>query len=163
MQTVKFFAVVTLALGISTASHAQESDEAYWARWEMNYPSNDRSVLSRVRSDMLTAQRRQVKRPLDPKVHHAMRNCLKLFAGDANALDSIVSSEVRIKLRDDRVVWMPIQTQIREALEDEIRPGDPVLLFCLYLNWHNEQDELYNTFVISEFQQLEQAESDDSQ
>jgi hypothetical protein len=155
---------------LSTSSFGQ-SDAEYWNRWKTNYPLVDiikileyekhyadsvekhptippyyaRSAKYRFKSQYIG-----IVRPLDKSILASMKTVYKIFIGNPNFMDNLFASEVLIKLGSD-TIWMPVQKQILEALNQEIKKGDTLTLYCLYLNEHSVNNGLRNIFLISEF------------
>jgi hypothetical protein len=48
-------------------------------------------------------------------------------------------------------VWMPIEKMLEVHMHQEVKIGEEVTLYCLFLNDHRLKHKLYNTLLISEF------------
>ena len=90
------------------------------------------------------------KRSIKEDVLSSMKRVYKLTIGDPSELDELVGKEVLFELNGNKV-WMPIQKQLESFLKDEIQKGSQVILYCFFLNEHNNDNTLYNTLLISEF------------
>ncbi len=90
------------------------------------------------------------KRSIKNDVMSSMKMVYKLTIGDPSDLDDLVQSEVLFEI-EGKKVWMPIQIQLEQPLKDEIKKGAKATLYCFFLNEHNHDNKLYNTFLISEF------------
>jgi hypothetical protein len=89
-------------------------------------------------------------KPLGKSILISMKTVYKLFIGNPDFMDNLFSSEVLFKLGSD-TIWMPVQKQLVEALNREIKNGDTLTLYCLYLNEHSVTNGLRNILLISEF------------
>ncbi|WP_345161081.1 hypothetical protein [Nibribacter koreensis] len=78
-----------------------------------------------------------------------MKNVFKLSGGEVSLLDQSIKTEYLFQVGPYQV-WAPIQKQLEKPLTKEVRPGDSVLLYCLFLNEHSSNG-LFNTFLVSEF------------
>lgn len=85
------------------------------------------------------------KRKLDGSILNSMRRVFKLFMGDPDRLNSLVSNEFKFYL-GDREVWMPIQKVLEKPLKNEVKKGEEVKVYCLFFNEHTESDGLLNIF-----------------
>jgi hypothetical protein len=90
-----------------------------------------------------------LKRRIDPKVLRSMKNVLGMVTGNAGQLDDLVENEYLFQVGEVRF-WAPMQRQLEEPFAEEVRSGESVLLYCLFLNEHSSSG-LYNTFLVSEF------------
>ena len=52
---------------------------------------------------------------------------------------------------DDTTYWISMQSILDKPFKEEIREGDLVYLYCLFLNEHGFDGKLYNAFLVSEF------------
>ena len=89
-------------------------------------------------------------RKLDPGVLRSMSNVFKLRMPDYSPA-ALVNNEY-LFLVAGKQIWAPIQRQIENAFNREIKNGSEVMLYTLFLNEHSDKG-LFNTFLISEFQQ----------
>jgi hypothetical protein len=89
-------------------------------------------------------------RPIHPDVILSMKRVYKLFIGDSKKLDKLVGLEFLFDIEGNKV-WMPIQKVLESDFKNEIKTGQNVVLYCLFMNEHGETKELYNTLFISEF------------
>jgi len=148
-----------------------QSNEEYWVKWNANYPAVDIiSVLEHEKSYADSVEKnpdippyyvRQAGyrfksvylgkiRTTDKEVMASMERVFSLLIGDPKQLDGMIENEVLFRVGKEDI-WMPIQPQILKALKEEVKKGDTVTLYCLFLNEHNSKNMLYNTFFISEF------------
>lgn len=88
-------------------------------------------------------------RKIEDGVMHSMLNVFKLFGGDTEAIKSNVKTEYLFKV-GDYTFWAPIQNQLEKPLKKEVKKGEAVRLYCLFLNEHSSNG-LYNSLLISEF------------
>ncbi|MBC5993753.1 hypothetical protein [Pontibacter cellulosilyticus] len=88
-------------------------------------------------------------RTVDTGVMRSMLNVFKLFGGDTEAIKNDVKSEYLFQV-GDITFWAPIQSQLEKPLKKEVKKGESVRLYCLFLNEHSSNG-LYNSFLISEF------------
>jgi hypothetical protein len=166
--------ILTILFLLLSFNVLAQSEEEYWANWNKNYPKTDIVTIldyekyyadsieknpeippyySRLDKYKFQAVYLGKTRALNMEVLNSMKHVFKLFIGDANKLDGMCEKEVLFKVGNQEI-WMPIQTQILKALKNEARVGDNINLYCLFLNEHNSQNKLYNTFLISEFHKL---------
>ena len=164
----KLFTIILILLNLNI--YAQDADE-YWAKWKKNYPQvNVLEVLkferhyadsvekhprippyyARLDKFRFTAEYIGETRPVAKDVFQSMSQVFKLFVGDPSQLNGLLDSEVLFKVGDEQV-WMPIQTKILKALQEEAKVTDKIVLYCLFLNQHTSKNKLYNSFFISEF------------
>lgn len=90
-----------------------------------------------------------LRRSLEPEVMRSMKNVLGMVTGNAGQLDGLVENEYLFQVGEQRI-WAPMQRQLETPFAEEVRNGDTVLLYCLFLNEYSGSG-LYNTFLISEF------------
>ncbi|MHC2990425.1 hypothetical protein OB13_02065 [Pontibacter sp. HJ8] len=90
-----------------------------------------------------------LKRRLDAKVMKSMQYVLGRTVGDPGQLEELLEHEYLFQAGDVRF-WAPMQRQLEAPFAEEVRNGDTVLLYCLFLNEHSGSG-LYNTFLVSEF------------
>ncbi len=148
-----------------------QSDQEYWDKWNNNYPEVDIvSILkyekyyadsveknpnippyfSRLDKYRFKAEYLGKQKKTSIDVITSMKNVFKLFVGNPNQLDGMIENSVLFKIEQEEI-WMPIQTKILKAFKKEVKKGDIVTLYCLFLMEHNNKNILYNTFLISEF------------
>lgn len=70
--------------------------------------------------------------------------------GDPSQIDKLVKSEVLFKVGEQKI-WMPVQQRILEAIKEETKKGEELMLYCAFFNEHTAKKKLYNIFLISEF------------
>ncbi|MCL2132020.1 MAG: hypothetical protein FWH36_06170 [Lentimicrobiaceae bacterium] len=160
-----------LFLLLAAYAHGQ-SDEEYWDKWNTNYPEVDIiSILAfekfyadsveknldipqyylRLDKYRFKAEYLGKKRATNKEVVASMKRVFKMFVGNPSQLDGMIEKEVLFRVGQEDI-WMSIQPQILKALKKEVKKGATVTLFCLFLNEHSA-NVLYNTFLISEFDQ----------
>lgn len=91
-------------------------------------------------------------RPLNSEVNQSMRATFRLFVGDPAVLDTLVDSEVLMKVGEEPI-WMPVQKVILQSMKKDVEKGEQLTLYCFYFNNHIHKKQLFNTFLISEFAQ----------
>lgn len=144
-----------LLLLISQNSFGQTEDE-YWAKWDSNYSEVDiasiliceRNYADSVESNLniapyyarfdkykFAATYQGKYRKVTPATLKSMQRVCKLFVGNSNALDLLCHNEALFKV-DSIEIWMPIQTQILDALKQEVKKGNSVILYCSFFNEH---------------------------
>ncbi len=142
-----------------------------WETWDARYPAVEYSKIIKmektyadsieklgieehnyVRKDgyKLNANYTGQFRPINNDVFDSMKRVCKLTLGNSVQLDGLVSKEVLVKI-DDKDVWMPIQDGLIPPLKEEVKVGENIILYCLFLNEHLQNSTLFNTFFISEF------------
>ena len=160
-----------LLLTICLAPFLIVGQEDYFEQWDKNYA--EVNVLSMLESEELYADsvgrnpeipnffsRFDVcrfnaiytgkKRKLQDGSKEAMTVTSSLFGKDIEQILAITKNEVLMRV-GDREIWMPIQSKLEKPLKEEIGEGGKVHLYCAFFNYHSEQRELYNIFLISEF------------
>ena len=91
------------------------------------------------------------KREIDNNTLLSMKRVYKTF-GNPDYLSTFdnIKAEYEFIIEGDNY-WLPIQPILEKPLKKEIRKNGYVYLYCLYLNEHTKQRELFNTLLISEF------------
>jgi hypothetical protein len=166
-----------LALGfllflINLNARAQTEDD-YWATWNKNYPeTNIQEVLAferkyadsiekhpkiapyyfRTDKYRFIAEYTGEIRKADTAVLGSVKRVHKMKGGDPKQIDNLVKKEVLFKVGELKL-WMPVQQRILDAMKQEAKKGDSLMLFCAFFNEHTSKKKLYNTFLISEFSQ----------
>ncbi|HEX4886479.1 MAG TPA: hypothetical protein VFV37_00395, partial [Luteibaculaceae bacterium] len=92
-----------------------------------------------------------LQRKTSSDVHQSMMNVFSLFVGKPTEFKEMIKTSLLFKVGTEEI-WMPIQSVILSAFHDEVKKGEVVTLYCLFLNEHNNNNKLFNTFLISEFQ-----------
>lgn len=162
----KLIGILFFTLVLSGQGHAQGDFE----KWDANYAEVNLAVLlgyEQQYADSIEAISGKdeyyfrgdkyrfeatylgLKRRLDPKVMKSMKNVLGLLGGDAEQLDELLGNEYFFQVGEIRF-WAPMQRQLEEPFAEEVRKGEAVTLYCLFLNEHSSSG-LYNTFLVSEF------------
>ena len=91
------------------------------------------------------------KRKISENVKSSMRRVYKTL-GNPEHLAIIDNIEHEFKfLVEDEEYWFPIQIVLEKPLKKENKRGEVVHLYCLFLNEHDMEGILYNSFFISEF------------
>jgi hypothetical protein len=142
-----------------------------WESWDANYPkTNFKNIIDsenayarKVESDSAETQyynrldkyKVEAKylgktRAINVNVLSSMKRVFKLYIGNPEQLDEMAKTEVLIEIEGEKV-WMPIQEPLLVDFKKEIKDGNYVTLYCLFLNEHSQDKTLYNTFFISEF------------
>ena len=88
-------------------------------------------------------------REVDSQVMRSMKNVFKRLGGNSELLENDIRNEHLFQVGDIKF-WAPIQKQLEKPLRKEIKKGDSVLLYCLFLNEHSSNG-LFNSLLISEF------------
>jgi hypothetical protein len=161
----------TLILLLTSTTLFAQSSEDVWAKWDKKYP--EVNVADLFKQEKLYADsverhpdipryyfRRAAYRfnaqylgkikPLDKAVALSMKNVNKLTAQNQKEFEKLLGPELLVKVGGQEI-WVSIQPQMLEAFKQEVKVNSMVTLYCLYLNEHNSQNKLYNTFLISEF------------
>jgi hypothetical protein len=92
-------------------------------------------------------------RPVRPETLQSMKIVCWAFPNYLPApekLDELVKLEYQFLL-DGVPVWLPVQQVLEKPLLQDVRPGDKLLLYCLFFNDHREGKPMYNTLLLSEF------------
>ena len=160
-------------LFIFTLPIQAQTEADYWTTWNQNYPETDiKEVLTAERkyADSIekhpkiapyyfrTGKYRFIAeytgetRKADTAVIGSVKRVHKMKGGDPSQIDNLVKSEVLFKVGDVKL-WMPVQQRILEAMKQEAKKGDSLMLYCAFFNEHTSKKKLYNIFLISEFSQ----------
>ncbi len=160
-------------LFIFTLPVQAQTEADYWTTWNQNYPETDiKEVLTAERkyADSIekhpkiapyyfrTGKYRFIAeytgetRKADTAVIGSVKRVHKMKGGDPSQIDNLVKSEVLFKVGDVKL-WMPVQQRILEAMKQEAKKGDSLMLYCAFFNEHTSKKKLYNIFLISEFSQ----------
>lgn len=159
-------AILSFTLLLSGYSHAQADFEKWDERYslinlaellafEQQYADSIEAISGKeayyFRADKyrFEATYLGLKRSLDANVMKSMQNVLGGMGGDAGQLEELLEHEYLFQAGGVRF-WAPMQRQLEEPFAEEVRNGDTVLLYCLFLNEHGSAG-FYNTFLISEF------------
>ena len=157
-----------LLLFIAANVHAQD---AYWKKWNAEYPSQDViSMLKRESAEMAAARKlhaigkysfRKAKYRFKVNILNTTSNIpddqfntinkiYKLSGGDPALLKSLFKKAILVQLGNQRI-RMPIQDKILGSVKDEILPNDVVTVYCLYLEERTPANALNYNFLICEF------------
>ena len=93
------------------------------------------------------------ERPIDPAVMQSMKVVFWAFPGSLlkpTQLDGLVKKELLFNVEGVEV-WMPIEKMLEPHIYKEVKVGENVMLYCLFLNDHRLNHKLYNTLMVSEF------------
>ena len=90
------------------------------------------------------------EREIDPKTLNSMKRVFKIKMGSSEVLNELVSKEFEFNIGKSNI-WMPIQNQLIDDLENELTKGGKVLLYTLFTNEHEFKGSIINAFLISEF------------
>ena len=163
-----------LFLSLTICTHGQ-SNKKYWKQWNDRYPKVD--ITSVLESEKRYADKVEKDTTITPyylrtdryrfeaeylgetrntskEVISSMKRVYKLLIGDPTQLDGMAENEVLFRVGQEEI-WMPIQPKVLEALKAEVNKGSIITLYCLFLNEHTWQNVLYNTLLISEFNELQ--------
>lgn len=125
-------------------------------RFERNYAdsverdSTADGYYTRLDSCKITAHFMGVKRKILPEVLESMNRINQNFYPGSNKLDAVFKNEYLFEC-DETKIWMPIDSDIELAFNQEITKGKRVFLYCMFLNEHTKDKKLFNNFMISEF------------
>lgn len=125
-----------------------ESEKHYADSVESN--PNIVQYFSRIDNYKLVARYLGKSRSIDKEVIFSMQRVYKLFIGDSQKLNKLVTSEFLFDIKGIKV-WMPIQQVLEGDFKKEIKKDQDVVLYCLFMNEHGEGKVLFNTLFISEF------------
>lgn len=89
-------------------------------------------------------------RKVDAAIRASANRVFKIYMGNPKSLDEMLHNEYKF-IVDATEVWMPIQKVLEKPIKKELLPGDKVTLYCLFLNEHTMEKDLYTIFLISEF------------
>lgn len=162
----KYLAFILLFIAANV--HAQD---AYWKKWNAEYPSQDViSMLKQESAEVAAARKlhatgkytfRKAKYRFKVSIQTATSNIpddqfntinkiYKLSGGDPALLKSLFKKSIMVQLGNQKI-WMPIQDKILGSIKDEIQPNDIVTIYCLYLEERTPANELNYNFLICEF------------
>lgn len=160
--------IILLALlSSSLASFSQNG----FADWDKNYPYKNAEII--VKEEKAYAKKVETDkdeapyyvslqkfrfiaeftgniRPIQREVSGSMYRVFKIKMGNNQILDDLLSHELEFNI-GSTTLWMPIQTQLINDFKSEIAPKSKVLLYTLLCNEHDTKNNLYNSFLISEF------------
>lgn len=146
--------------------------QAEWDSWNKNY--KEKSISQLINTERLYADSVE-KRLIDGDYYLRMDNYRfsAIYTGEKRKVsDDILSSMKRVYktlgnrkylstlddikneykfIIDGIEYWMPIQPILEKPLRKEMCKNDKIYLYCLYLNEHTINKELFNTLFISEF------------
>lgn len=163
--------ILTVLLTLFSMHVFAQADEGYWSEWNKTYPLADISEVLKqekhfadsvekspgtpayyVRTDTyrFNAEYLGQIRPLDKVASASMSLACKLLGGDSGRLKNLTRYEVLFKVGNEEI-WMPIQSGLLKNLKEGAAKGDRFTLYCYHFNEHTDRNELYNTFLISEF------------
>jgi hypothetical protein len=160
--------IILIFLFISTSSNAQSE----WDSWNKNYKeksisqliSDEKIYADSVEKGLIAGEyylrmdnyRFQAtylgeKREIPIAVLSSMKRVYKTVGNSAYLLSfDDIKNEYKF-LIDGYEFWLPIQPILEKPLKKEINKNEKVYLYCLYLNEHTMNKELFNTLFISEF------------
>ncbi len=166
---MKIWSFLLIVCFVTTAK-AQDA-ATYWKQWNTNYPwknipemlkeerayaidvkKNPNEAQSYFRLDKYKFKAKflgQIKQ-VDPNVVKSIKRAFVLSKIDPSVIDETVSNSVLMKVGNEQM-WMPIQINVLKGLKEEVKNGDEITIYCLFVNEHTEKNGLYNTFLISEF------------
>ena len=161
--------ILLIALTIPLISIYSQSS---FSEWDKNYKikepteiiKSEISYAKKVENDTLETQyylaletyRFLVKytgneREINEETMHSMHNVLSIRLGKKDVINyDNVDTEFEF-ISNGQKIWMPIQSVLKKDFKKEIKKGDEVLLYTLFMNEHTVDKKLYNTFYISEF------------
>ena len=165
---VKRIKIILILLAISSVSFSQTE----WDSWNNSYKEKSISLLihqekiyaDSVESGLIKGEYylrmdkyrfpaifTGEKRELDNNILMSMKRVYKTF-GNPDYLSTMdnIKNEYKFIIEGDNY-WLPIQPILEKPLKKEIQINEYIYLYCLYLNEHTLQRELYNTLLISEF------------
>lgn len=166
---MKKWCLAIILVCFTLAANAQTAAE-HWAQWNTNYPATDiTSVLKQerqyadsvehhpniapyyVRKDKyrFTGVFMGKVQPVSADSMNSVNRVFKTLSINATAED-LFDSAVLIKVGNEEI-WMPIQKKLIDEFQKDLKNGDKVTLYCLYLNEHTSKNVLFNHFIISEY------------
>lgn len=91
------------------------------------------------------------KREIPDSIKASMKRVYKVY-GNKEYLPIIdqIKNEYQFKIGDS-FLWISMQSILDKAFKKEVNKNDRVYLYCLFLNEHTYNGQLYNSFLISEF------------
>jgi len=161
------FCLLILA-GITSLAYSQEGFEKWNERYSkanltevMQYErayadSVDRGLIegryySRFSRYQIKAEYLGMNRPVADSIKVSMKNVNKLF-GEKEFIPVITAIQKEFLFRvDGTEYWFPIQQVLEKDFQDEIRPHESVILYCMHFNEHRWNKALYNSFLIADF------------
>ncbi|AMR25747.1 hypothetical protein A0257_00690 [Hymenobacter psoromatis] len=90
---------------------------------------------------------------IDPVIMQSMKIVYWAFPGSLPKpaqLDGLIKKEFLFNVEGVEV-WMPIEKMLETHMRQEVKVGEDVTLYCLFLNDHRLNHKLYNNLMISEF------------
>lgn len=166
---IRKWSLLCSLLSFNLAANAQTAAE-HWAQWNISYPATD--IVTVLKQERLYADSVEHHPNIAP---YYLRKDKYRFTGaylgevqlvNADIMSSVnrvfktsgitvtaedlFDSAVLIKVGDEKI-WMPIQKAFANEFEKDLKKGDKVTLYCLYLNEHTSKNVLFNHFIISEY------------
>jgi len=162
-----FFCLIILSLGAFSQNP--------WDQWDKNYKEVDISELlnfekayadsvdrgliegkyyARIDKFRFSAYYTGEKREISEETKKSMKNAYKLYAAQRDQLSLLDEVRFEYKFTIDNVdYWFSMQSALDKDFKKEVKKDDEVYLYCLFLNEHQVNGKLTNSFLISEFRQ----------
>lgn len=142
-----------------------------WETWDQNYAlvkyndviakekayalkvENDSSEVqyfARIDKYKINAKYLGEQRAIEANTLASMKRVFKLFIGNDGDLDNMAKNEFLFEIEGNRV-WLPIQQVLEKDFKKETKKISVLSLYCLFINEHSENKDIYNIFFISEF------------
>ncbi len=142
-----------------------------WESWDKNYTevsltdicNAEKQYAERVEQDKNIPQyyaridKYKIKakylgefKKLDAQVLNSMKNVFTLYIGNPDQLNEMVKNKCLFEIEGYRI-WLPVQKVLEKSLKKELKNGDNVILYCLFMNEHSHDGHLSNIFFVSEF------------
>lgn len=155
-------------LFIAANVHAQD---AYWKKWDAEYPLKDViGMLRQESAELATARKlhatgkysfRKAKYRFKVSISTSTSNIpqdqfntinkiYKLSGGNPALLQSLFRKSILVQLGNQKI-WMPVQDKILGSIKDELQAGDVATVYCLYLEERTAANVLNYNFLICEF------------
>ena len=162
------FLIWFLAVAISNKAFAQSEWDSWNERYkEIEIPdlisfekqyadSVDRGLISgkhymRMETYRFSAEFTGKQRDISDSIRSSMKRVYKIF-GNPDQLHLFDEIKYEYQFRIGKYLfWCSMQSVLDEPFKKEIKKGKSVYLYCLFLNEHNSQGSLINSFLISEF------------
>ncbi len=149
--------------------------QSEWESWNQNYEeknitdliksekiyadSVDRGLIEgdyylRMDSYRFSAVYTGEKREIADSIKASIRRVYKV-RGNKEHLPIIDDIRYEYRFKIDGVdYWISMQSILDKPFKKEVRKDDTVYLYCLFLNEHGTEGELFNSLLINEFRSL---------
>ena len=91
------------------------------------------------------------KREIPDSIKASIKRVYKVFGNKEHlAIIDDVKYEYKFNI-DGAEYWLSMQSVLDKPFKKEVKKDDTVYLYCLFLNEHGTEGELFNSLLINEF------------